>query len=177
MAPNPRHARDRDTRREPPPHIIGGVQQGSVERIYVKSAKGERPEPRDRVRAVALQGLEGDWHFGMQDDVEGRNLTLIEAEAIEGLARDTGIELEPWEPRRNVVVRGVDLNALVGRRFRVGAVECVGRIRNEPCRYLERMTQPGVLKGLVGRGGLRADVVTDGEIAVGDELVELDESA
>jgi MOSC domain-containing protein YiiM len=153
------------------------MQHGSVEGIYVKSAKGERPEPRRRVRAVAGQGLEGDWHFGMQDEKIPRNLTLIAAEAVEGLAHDTGIELEPWEPRRNLVVRGVDLNALVGRRFRVGGVECLGRVRNEPCRYLEGMTQPGVLKGLVGRGGLRADVVTDGEIAVGDELVELGEAA
>ena len=77
------------------------------------------------------------------------------------------------ESRRNVVVRGVDVDALRGRRFRIGAVECVGRRRCEPCAHLERLTRPGVLRALVHRGGLRADIVAGGELRVGDEVAPL----
>ena len=80
-----------------------------------------------------------------------------------------------WEDaRRNIVTRGVRLNALVGRRFRVGDVECIGRRLAEPCAHLERLTRPGLLRPLVHRGGLRADILTSGELRVGDEIVALD---
>ena len=71
------------------------------------------------------------------------------------------------------MTRGIALNDLVGRRFTVGEVECFGQRLCDPCSHLEKLTQPGVLKGLVERGGLRADVVRDGEIRVGDEVREL----
>ena len=77
---------------------------------------------------------------------------------------------EPIEARRNLIVRGVDLDALRGRRFRVGAVECLGQRRCEPCAHLERVTRPGVLRALVHRGGLRADIVRGGELHVGDPV-------
>jgi len=99
-------------------------------------------------------------------------LTLIAAEALEGLAVEHGIELTAAESRRNVLTRGIDLNALVGRRFRVGSVECEGVALCEPCTSLEAMTQPGVIKGLLHRGGLNADIITDGVISVGDEVTE-----
>ena len=92
----------------------------------------------------------------------GRELTLIEAEAIEGLAREHGIELGPGESRRNVVTRGIGLNELVGRRFTVGEVECVGTELCDPCSHLQKLTRPGVLEGLANRGGLRADIVSAG---------------
>jgi MOSC domain-containing protein YiiM len=68
------------------------------------------------------------------------------------------------------VVSGVALDALLGRRFRVGEVECLGQRRCEPCAHLQRLTRPGVLRALVHRGGLRADVVRGGEIRVGDAV-------
>ena len=98
-------------------------------------------------------GLEGDRYFAeatapsTRPRKTGQDLTLIEAEAIEGLARDDGIELAPGEARRNVVTRGIALNDLVGRRFRVGEVECVGSRLCEPCSHLERLTQPGRAEG------------------------------
>ena len=123
----------------------------------------------------AGQGLEGDRYLAgggtySEKRAPGRHLTLIEAEAIEALAGDAGIELGYGEARRNVVTRGVDLNGLVGKPFRVGELRCVGVEPCDPCRHLERLTKPGVLRGLVGRGGLRADVVRGGEIAVGDSV-------
>ena len=84
-----------------------------------------------------------------------------------------GVELSPIEARRNIVVRGIALDDLIGRRFKVEEVECYGQRRCEPCSHLERLTRPGVLRGLVHRGGLRADVLSDGEIQVGDRVEAL----
>ena len=149
---------------------------GLVEGIYLAAGHEEPTGPVERVKVVAGRGPEGDRYYRNGDPNEegvGRDLTLIEAEAIEALASEAGIELGPGEARRNVVTRGIGLNDLVGKPFRVGAVRCVGIELCEPCRHLERLTKPGVLRGLVGRGGLRADVVAGGEIAVGDPVEAL----
>ena len=143
---------------------------GRVEGIFI-GPKYELPQPVERVRAFAGRGLEGNRYF-FDDAPPGRALTLIAAEAIEAFTAETGIPLEAGETGRNVLTRGIDLNALVGERFRVGDVECVGVELCEPCAHLERQTRPGVLKGMVHRAGLNADIVTDGEIAVGDPVVD-----
>ena len=81
----------------------------------------------------------------------------------------------PWEQaRRNIVTRGISLNDLVGRSFRIGSVECVGRRLAEPCAHLEKLTRPGLLRPLVHRGGLRADIITGGVIRLGDEIEAID---
>jgi MOSC domain-containing protein YiiM len=116
----------------------------------------------ESIDAEGGRGLDGDYHS---------DLTLIAAEALEGLRDDTGIELTGEQTRRNLLTRGIDLNALVGRHFRVGEVEAVGVELAEPCTKLQRISgEPGVLRGLVHRGGLRADVVSSGRIAIGDEV-------
>jgi hypothetical protein len=143
---------------------VGGV----VESIHIAPAAAEPPRAVERARAVAGRGLEGDRYFAgegtFSDWPGGRDLTLIEAEAAEAAG------LEPGEARRNVVVRGVDLNALVGRRFRVGPVECEGLEEAPPCNHLAKLTRPDVLRALAGRGGLRAAILSGGEIAVGDPV-------
>jgi MOSC domain-containing protein YiiM len=147
---------------------------GVVEQIAVTPIKSALPEPVESVEVLAGQGPRGDRKFAPDpEEREGKDLTLIEAEALEALTADTGIELSHEESRRNVLTRGVRLNELVGRRFRVGEVECEGVVLNEPCAHLESLTKPGVLKGLVHRGGLRANVLRGGTIAVGDEVGEL----
>jgi MOSC domain-containing protein YiiM len=151
---------------------------GSVEGIFITSQAEAPTRAVEAVQAVAGQGLEGDRYFAgdgtfFKDRKSGQDITLIEAEAIEGLAREDGVELGPGEARRNVITRGIGLNDLVGRRFTIGDVECVGRRLCDPCSHLERLTQPGVLKGLANRGGLRADVVTGGELRVGDAVSDL----
>jgi MOSC domain-containing protein YiiM len=145
---------------------------GLVEAIHVAREHGGPTEPTERLRVLAGRGPEGDRHLRAQGE-RGHDLTLIEAEALEGLAADTGIELGPGEARRNVVTRGIALNDLVGRRFRVGELLCVGEELCEPCRHLESLTQPGVVRGLVHRGGLCAAVLEDGDVAVGDEVEPL----
>ena len=97
-------------------------------------------------------------------------LTLIATEALAGLAEEHGVDLTAAESRRNLATRGIDLNELEGRRFRVGDVVCEGIELCEPCRHLQGLTKPGVLRGLVHRGGLRAAILTEGEIAVGDAV-------
>ena len=142
---------------------------GRVEAINIGPAR-TLPAPVDRVEAHAGKGLLGNRYYFPEGAGPGRALTLIAAEAIEAMAAEHGIEITGAESRRNVLTRGIDLNALVGRRFRVGTVECEGVELCEPCTHLESVTQPGVIKGLAHRGGLNADILTDGTIAVGDEV-------
>jgi MOSC domain-containing protein YiiM len=138
---------------------------GTVEGIHISPEFERLPEPVEAIEVTA-EGVRGDRHFGR------RNLTLIEAEALEGLFEDNGVELSAAESRRQVLTRGVRLNDLVGRRFRVGEVECVGEQWCEPCNHLQGLTRPGVLRGLVHRGGLLADIVRGGRIGVGDDVEE-----
>ena len=144
---------------------------GTVEAIHISPERERLPEPVDSVEAVAGAGLRGDRYFresGAHE--EGKDITLIEAEAIEGFRSDTGIALCHEGSRRQVLTRGIRLNELVEKRFRVGEVECVGQEWCEPCRHLQSLTEPGVLRGLYHRGGLRADIVRPGRIAAGDSV-------
>jgi MOSC domain-containing protein YiiM len=136
---------------------------GSVESIAVASEESALPDAVGEIE-VTERGLTGD-RYGDAGDI-----TLIAAEALEGLLADTGIELSHEESRRQVLTRGIDLNALVGERFTVGTVECEGVELCEPCNHLQSITKPGVLRGLVHRAGLRADIIAPGRIAIGDEV-------
>lgn len=131
--------------------------------------------PLAEVRAVPGRGLEGDRYFsktGTYSRHEGadRQITLIEVEALEALERDYRIALEPGESRRNVATRGVAVNHLVGRRFRIGEVRLRGLRLCEPCSHMERLSGKPVRSGLVHRGGLRAEILTEGVIRVGDPV-------
>jgi MOSC domain-containing protein YiiM len=156
--------------------------RGAVEGLYLAPAAEAPCEAVEAGEAVAGRGLRGDRYFQRQGTfggpgATGHELTLIEAEALEELAAASGIALDPAEARRNVVTRGVDLNALAGRRFEIGEVEIVGRRLCEPCAHLQRLTRPGVLRGLVHRGGLRADIVRGGTIRLGDQVRPLRDPA
>src|SRR3954451_12759814 len=116
---------------------------GSVENIYIAADAEATTRPVDSVNAIEGQGLEGDRYFAgggtfFEKRKPGQDITLIEAEAIEAMAREDRIELGPGEARRNVVTRGIGLNELVGRRFAVGEIECVGRRLCDPCSHLEK---------------------------------------
>ena len=144
---------------------------GQVEAIFVAAERGELPAPVDRVRAYAGRGLEGNRYYWVESDAPpGRAVTLIAAEAVDAVAQDGDVSIEPAASRRNVLTRGIDVNELVGKRFRIGDVECEGVELCEPCAHLESMTQPGMIKAFVHRGGLNADILTDGEITVGDPV-------
>jgi len=142
---------------------------GVVERLHLAATAGGPVRAVEQVVAHAGRGLEGDRHF---DDPDAGDITLIEAEVLERLAAEHGVDLRDGGSRRQVTTRGVDLGAFVGRRFRVGDVECVGEELCEPCNHLAQLTDPAVLRGLL-HSGLRADVVTGGTIAPGDPVVAL----
>ena len=151
------------------PYGSGG-RAGQVAAILT-AADAEGPlSPVEQVKAVAGRGLEGDRYYDGRGTFSGAGrgyqLTLVEAEVLDSLGL-------PWaEARRNIVTRGIELNALAGRRFTVGSVECVGRRLAEPCAHLQRLTRPGILRPLVHRAGLRADILRGGIISTGDQIVD-----
>ena len=151
------------------PAKAGGVVAGLLVAPAAEAPLGRVPA----VEAVAGRGLQGDRYFSGEGTFSGSGrgyeLTLIEAEALEALATK-GVEISWEDARRNVVTTGISLNALVGKRFHVGPVECVGRRLAEPCAHLEKLARPGLLRPLVHRGGLRADVLSGGSISIGDEI-------
>ena len=138
-----------------------------VEAIHIKPPEGEEFHPVEVVTAVAGKGLTGDRHFSEDGARPGGAITLIDVAEVERVG------LAPGESRRQVTVRGVDLPSLIGKRFLVGDVECYGVELCEPCTHLQAMTRPGIIKDLVHRAGINADVVTSGDIRVGDAVVEL----
>ena len=151
--------------------------RGKVEAIAITGQATGPMREVEHANAIAAHGLEGDRYaaksgtFTPKDPaIGGYDLTLIEAEVLDGLTLGDGARLAYVDARRNLVSRGIDLNALVGRRFRVGDVECAGRRLCEPCAHLERLTTKGVLKELIHRGGLRADVLTGGTIHRGSVI-------
>lgn len=148
---------------------------GKVESIFIAKAAEAPMEPVAQVRAVPGTGLEGDRYFLKQGtffkpepDFE---LTLIEAEALEAMKIEYQIEVSPSEARRNVVTRGVPLNHLVGKDFQIGSVRIHGIRLCEPCSHLQKLTHREVIKGLRHRGGLRAQILSEGFLKAGDTVV------
>lgn len=151
---------------------------GRIEGLQVAPATGAPMEARSRVR---LRGgaLEGDRYaagLGHWSAIRrgGEGLTLVAAEAIEAVNAEHRLGLTAADTRRNVTVRGVDLDALLGREFRLGTVRCRGVRRAEPCQYLEGLLGKPVLVPLVHRAGIRVEALEDGELAVGDPVVLLE---
>jgi MOSC domain-containing protein YiiM len=139
----------------------------TVVAIHLGPAEAGGLGPVDSARAVAGKGLDGDRHFRPDGARPGQALTLVEDEVV----ADVG--LAPGETRRQVTVRGVRLNDLIGQRFLVGDVECYGVELCEPCLHLQELTRAGIIDDLVHRGGINADILTDGTISVGDEIARL----
>jgi MOSC domain-containing protein YiiM len=147
------------------------VNEGRVKGIFICAEHGELPRAVESARAITGKGLVGDRYF--DDGHPGSELTLIEAEALAAVKAEHGIELDGASSRRNILTTDIHLNDLVGRHFRIGEVECRGIELCQPCRHLEKMTHPGVLKALVHRGGLNAEILVGGELRAGDPIAPL----
>lgn len=146
---------------------------GMVEGIFITDKNGTPLRAVDSVRAVPGKGPRGDRNFfesGSPEKEFDRQITLIESEAIEGARREYEVQLAPSETRRNILTRGVALNHLVGKEFTVGTVRLKGTLLCEPCGHLEKLTRPNVRKSLIHRGGLCAQILTEGDIRVGDAI-------
>jgi len=143
--------------------------------IYVSPKRLAPMEARDSVRAVAGTGIEGDHRFDPTGEIAkkkgpGREITLIEIEAVEAVFRDYKIQLGADQTRRNVITRGIALNHFIGKEFRVGDLRLQGVELCEPCARLESMTQKGVKEALIHRGGIRARILEGGTLRVGDAI-------
>lgn len=149
-------------------------QRGTVEQILLAGPKGTPRNAVDRATAVAGMGLEGDRYFGQKPGryAADRQVTLIEAEAVEAV-RAIGVPLAAADARRNMVTRGVRLNDLVGRTFKIGDAVLRGVELCHPCGRLAKLTYRGVTRDLKMRGGLRAEVLHGGDIRLGDALNEV----
>jgi MOSC domain-containing protein YiiM len=148
---------------------------GEVISIHIASSNGGPMQSVEQAQAVPGRGLDGDRYFlgagtFSKKQKPARQVTLIEVEAIDALIRDHGVELDPGDARRNIITRGVALNHLIGKDFVVGEVRLRGLELCEPCGYLEGLTRRGVKRGLIHRGGLRAEILAGGTIRVGDPI-------
>lgn len=150
--------------------------EGEVVSVHIAPVAGEPMVEVAQAQALAGRGLAGDRYaegVGTYSRKQGpdREVTLIEMEAIEALARDCGIRLDAGQSRRNIVTRGVPLNHLVDADFRVGAVRMRGVRLNEPCRYFENLLGiEGLFHALWNRSGLNARILGEGAIRAGDVI-------
>jgi MOSC domain-containing protein YiiM len=144
--------------------------------IHIAPAAQQPMVSLPEVHAVPGRGLEGDRYFaGGGTFTEtgrggGTEVTLIELEALDRLRTEYGIDLAPNETRRNIATQGITLDELIGREFNIGDVRMRGVSSCEPCAHLVELAGKKVLRGLVHRGGLRAEIVSDGVIRVGDPI-------
>jgi MOSC domain-containing protein YiiM len=159
--------------------------QGQVVSIHIAPEAGAPLQVVAEVRAIPGRGLEGDryflgrGHYSGRPSYGGREVTLIETETLEALEHGVlnaagerlGIKITAADTRRNIATAGVPLNHLVGRVFRVGSVQMRGTRLCEPCRHLEELAgQPRLMNALVHRGGLRAQILSEGVIRPGDAI-------
>lgn len=147
--------------------------QGRVEHIHVTDTASAPMRALAEARLIAGVGIEGDRYatgkgFYSKTPRPDRQVTLIEIEALDALQRDHEIEFKPIETRRNLTTRGVPLNHLVGKRFRVGGALLYGARLNVPCKYLEELTGKAVYAPLINRSGLNCEIVEGGVIRAGD---------
>lgn len=152
---------------------------GSLVSIYIAPAAAAPIQSVEHARAVAGKGLEGDRYFDGRGTWSthpgsGREVTLIEGETLDALVGEEGPCFQPGTHRRNLVTRGVPLNHLVGRDFRIGEVLFRGMRLCEPCAHLEKLNTPGIKMAVLHRGGLRANVLQEGTLRVGDRVEEID---
>lgn len=146
---------------------------GKVEGIYITPHRGEPTILVEQVHVVPGMGIEGDRYFtqpGKSGDHSkpGREITLIEMEAIEAICQEDDIYITPDQTRRNIVTRGVSLNDLVGRVFKIGTIQLRGIRLCEPCNYLASRTDPRIMHTMAHRGGLRAEIISEGIIHIND---------
>jgi len=147
---------------------------GIVEEIFVTKEGSAAMERVDEVMTVEGGGIEGDRYYEgtgfwtQYGDV--CQITLIQADHLDFIEDELDIRVKSGEHRRNVVVRGVDLEGLRGKRFRIGETVLQYDRYRPPCKHVQDLTEPGMTRALKGRGGICARVVTAGIIRANDTL-------
>jgi MOSC domain-containing protein YiiM len=149
--------------------------KGRILSLHIADAEGAPMQTVERATMVRGRGISGDRYFfergtWSKHPGNGRQVTLIENEALETLQREHRITIAPALARRNIVTIGVALNHLVGREFRIGEIRLRGMRLCDPCAHLEKLSVSGALRALVHRGGLRADILSDGVVRAGEPI-------
>jgi MOSC domain-containing protein YiiM len=142
---------------------------GEVVSIHIVHQRHGAAEAVERATVQTNYGLQGDWRSRWN---RGGQLTLIEAEVLTEVERLLGAPIPPGASRRQVVVRGVRLNDLIGQRIRIGEVGLFVETPCDPCSRMEETIGDGAQKALEGRGGVRCFILAGGELRVGDAIVE-----
>lgn len=152
--------------------------QGELLHICIAEQASVEMQELESATLIAGIGIEGDRYatgkgYYSNKPHADRQVTLIEIETLEALKRDHGIDLSPDESRRNLTTRGVPLNHLVGRRFKVGEAILYGGRLNVPCKYLEELLDKPVFLPLINRSGLNCRIVEGGVVRRGDRIIPL----
>jgi MOSC domain-containing protein YiiM len=149
--------------------------QGELLHIHIAPKASVPMDARSEARLIPGVGVEGDRYatrlgtYSKNHHID-RQVTLIEAEVLEALARDRSVELAPHEHRRNLTTRAVPLNHLVGQYFRIGDCVLYGGRLNVPCLYLENLLAKKVFKLLLNRSGLNCRIIVGGIIRTHDRI-------
>ncbi len=134
---------------------------------YGKTSLGHLIDEKENLELVAGKGIKGDRFFDYEENYKGQ-ITFFD-HAVYEKVRDEVVkgELEPSKFRRNVIIDGVDLNSLIGKRFTLDGIEFTGSCECSPCFWMDEACADGTLEFLVGKGGLRARILDDGELKTG----------
>jgi len=143
-------------------------QVGSLDWIGIRPQRRASLERLTQVKVTVEDGLEGD-HFKSQFSKK-RQVTLIQKEHLDGVGTMLGIEVDPTQTRRNLVISGINLLALRDRVFSIGEAVFEGTGYCHPCSRMEENLGPGGYNAMRGHGGLTARVIKGGTIHVGDEV-------
>ncbi len=156
------------------------MQTGKILAIYIATNTDDAVRAQQSVKVLPNQGIIGDRYYAPQQELaidtlapRKEDLSLISADELEAFNERFELEIPYGDFRRNIITSGIDLNALVGKKFRIGSALCLGMELCEPCSKLARTVNSHVLPHLVRRAGLRAAVLEIGEIAQGDSIIEL----
>lgn len=150
---------------------------GRIIAIFAAPQKHAAQLSLQAVQLKAGKGIVGDRFFGLRKTQPGRNLTLIESEVIEEFNQAYQLNIPVSAPRRNLVTQGIWLNQLVGKTFKIGEVLCRGIELCEPCKVMARQFPAGILPqaeiicAFAHKGGIRAEVLADGIVRMGDKIL------
>ena len=142
----------------------------SVVNICITSESGKKMESMDSIKVIANKGIVNDRYFKENND-KNDQITLIESENVDYYNKISGTNFIPTDFRRNVITKGISLNKLVGKEILIGDVRLKIHDLCEPCRYLQELLgEKNLVKKLLNRGGLRCELLTNGNINVNDPI-------
>ena len=166
-----------ETSRSEPAVQRGPMWNGAVTHLHITARAFLPMRAQECVELLAGHGIVGDRYmvgteqgYYSEKPEEGRQVTLFESEVLEAILRDYKVELLPEEHRRNITTRGVPLNGLVGRRFRIGPCLVEATRLSIPCRHIEQILDKQVFDAMVHRSGLNCRILVGGTVRVGDEI-------